>query len=266
MKDSDYHKIEAYLGGNLSETERLQFEMELEQDPELYGAFEISKAINFHLSETDTQEVTPKDQAYIYELKNFLHSSEAQDIKQKLKAGEAHFRSNQNPATKFKFVWSIAASLVLFMGIAGYLFFNTNPSNLSIYEEYYSENDLPSLVSRGDTSTSLSQGLTAFDRDDYRKAAVEFDRYLTNTLDPDPRVYLYLGASYSELNNTQKALEAFDALIASNSLDASKGLWFKALTLVKADQIPQAREVLVEITTSTSNYNYELALELLGDL
>ena len=100
----------------------------------------------------------------------------------------------------------------------------------------------------------------------YKKAEQLFSEHINKQSNFNPNVVLYLGVSNLELNNYDKALLNFEKLIQSNSIDKSKGYWYKTLTYLKMDDRNLAIKELKIIVENPSNYNYNKAKELLEKL
>jgi tetratricopeptide (TPR) repeat protein len=69
-----------------------------------------------------------------------------------------------------------------------------------------------------------------------------------------------------ELENYREAIQTFDKLRNSNTLDNHKAYWYTALVYLKQNNAENAKKVLQTLVQDTSNYNYEKAIELLKKL
>ncbi|MCH9661213.1 MAG: hypothetical protein K0U54_09910, partial [Bacteroidetes bacterium] len=109
-------------------------------------------------------------------------------------------------------------------------------------------------------------GVLAFQKEEYPEALQHFEVYKSKGLHLNDAVYLYSGMSHIALGDFESGHSDFDILIASNSLDASKGLWFKALAYLKANDTHKAKQMLLEILSDSSNFNTTKAQELFEEL
>ena len=55
-------------------------------------------------------------------------------------------------------------------------------------------------------------------------------------------------------------------MLNSNSIDSSKGMWFKALVFMKCKDIDALKAILKKISADKNNYNYNKALLVLEEL
>lgn len=170
---------------------------------------------------------------------------------------------SQNEKRRFLLV-AVSVTLVIVTSVGVYLM--NGPSSGSLYNEYYSTSDLPSLVQRNVESTTLEEATLEFEGGDFGDALVLYEKYRMETPEPRPEAYLYEGMSQLELDDFEGAVKSFDRFINSNSVDRLKGLWFKALAYLKAEDIQNARAVLSNITEDSSNFNYQKARKLLEKL
>ncbi len=264
MDDNLQYNIERYLSGAMPPDEVVDFEKLVAENPEVKKELNLFKEINQHLSgERDDYDIP--NSVYTNELRSFLRSEEAKDIQKTI----AEIGEEQTVASKRKGrsnMLMVAASVVIFLFASLGYWFLGNPSTDSLYVDYYSQEDLPSIVKRGDDSSSLEKGALAFQDGNHEEAVAYFESYKEAGGDLDPSVFLYLGVAYSKIENIEKSIENFDAIITSNSLDASKGLWFKALAYLKAGQSENAKTILEEIVSNPSHFNSNKAKELLGKL
>jgi tetratricopeptide (TPR) repeat protein len=256
-------KIENYLGGNMSAAEADDFNRQIESDPDLRAEVMLSAEINFHLSEQLSDSEIP-DNEYSRNLKTYFQSAEAKEVKAKLDKVREEYAREGVTTNRPKFYLFAAVLTFLIITTVGMFFFRGIDSS-ELYTAYYSEQDVPSVVTRGDVS-ALKEGAAAFQKKDYQTAMEFLDEYFEGNNDINPSVYIYSGVTRLELGKEMEAISEFDKLISSNSLDSSKGLWFKALAYLKMDDIAEAKKVLETITSSSSNFNYEKAKELLAKL
>ncbi|MEL6811420.1 MAG: tetratricopeptide repeat protein [Bacteroidota bacterium] len=256
-------KIEAYLGGTLSQEEITLFEEQMDQDPQLAMEVQLSRDVNLHLKGFSSTDVIP-DNEYTQKLRETLRN-EGVAIKEAVK--EAHKKyAKDTPGFRRRNFLMIAATIAILL-VGTFALFNlrgTSPEKL--YAQYYATEDLPSMIKRDDTTSALKEGVLAFQEQDYQMALSSFDAYLKSGVEIDPGVYLYQGAAHMELEAIEEALKAFDKMISSNSLDRSKGLWFKALAYLKAKETENAKSILQDIVDHPEYFNHSQAKELLEDL
>ncbi len=266
MDESRLQKIEDYLANQLSEEEARLFELEIQNDPDLAKEVALAKQVNHHLSDTIGEDSVP-DNEYTEKIREFVQSEEATKVREAIaKAGKEYA-----PAPKKGFwnnsLFRVAAIAVLFLTVAGVVYFGNNNTGPGLYAAYYSEKDVPAIIQRDETTDALENAVIKFQDENYQEALQEFEAYLSsNPENINPNVYVYTGLSHMNLGHEEESLMEFDNLINSDALDSSKGLWFKALALLNFGEKNKAKEVLEQLVSNTSNFNFELANELLGEL
>ena len=261
-KEDLYHKIESYLLDNMSDEESRNFERELENNSSLKDEFELHKQLHSHYNQENIDNEIP-DNKYTQELKVFIDSEEAKQIKEKLKIAKQKYASTQKTSKPKPYLKLVAAAIILTMiSRVGYEFLKKP----NLYNDYYSQNDLPSLVKRDNSQNELYKGLEFFNTSEFDAAIQSFEKYKTSETQIDSLMFLYLGTSYLQLDQYNNAIKNFDIISNSQLLDKSRGLWFKALTYLKVDDKENARIVLEMIIKKPSNFKYNEAIDLLNEL
>ncbi len=256
-------KIEAYISNSMSKKEMHSFEKQLENDAELKKEVELAKELNHFLK--DDMVNKHSDTELSKKINTFLKSDEASKLENKLlKVKNEYKRAQVKPKTKKYFL--VAATIVfLLISSISYFFLQQNNSK-KLFAQYYSVNDLPSVIKRGNQQDNLVQGVLKFKKLDYKEALKMFDSYKNADNDINPSVYLYAGIANMELEQYDKALSEFDKMILSNSIDRSKGLWFKALLYLKKQDETNVKITLKKIVENSGNFKFKEAKELLQNL
>jgi len=265
MNDELQLKIEQYVSGSMSELEARDFEKLMETNAELKSAVALSKQINFHLSETIDDSVVPKNE-YTEKLKSFIESEEAQELKETLQSVQMERRVPKLRSKRRRIILAAAAAVIIFLGSAIGLLFQTEQGTEQLFAQYYSTDDLPSVIRRGATNALLEKGAIAFQNENFPDALAYFKEYEASTEEPDMALYLYKGATLMELSNYYAAIEEFEMAIDSESIDATKGFWFKAMAHLKSGDVANAKYVLTDISRHVWYYNHDKAKELLEKL
>jgi len=200
-------------------------------------------------------------------LEDYLKSDGAKEIKTAIKSVNDNYVNvtSSNKKSYFSYL-AIAASIIV---LVGYFMFNSSPNNMELYAQYNDWSNLPSFTTRGDSDNKLLvSGEKAFLDSNYLKAKNYFEEFLNTSEEKNANAnaLLYYGITNIELGDFTKALESFNKLIASETLDSSKGYWYKALMYLKMDDKASAIKELKIIVTDASNYNYTVAKELLSKL
>lgn len=257
-------KIEAYLGNNLSHEACDAFEAEMENNPELREAVNLSRQLNLFLKDEQLNESAPKNQ-YAQDLKKIINSDEATAIKKNLKQLNDLYKTPEKPKRKNYLL--IAASIAIFMvSSISFLMFN-NTSTDELYASYYNETDIPSILKRNANNSKLNQGVIAFKNKNYKEATNLFNSYIkTDSSTINTSVYIYSGLSYLQQNNFEQAEQEFNKIINSNALDNIKGLWFKGLLFLKKGDKAKAKLIFEEIGKNPNGFKSKEAKEILSNL
>lgn len=136
-----------------------------------------------------------------------------------------------------------------------------------LLNQYNGWSELPSLIERGESENEyLVKGEEAFLNKEYAIAKQQFENVASEGANFNANTSLYLGISYLELNEYKSALLTFDKLINSESLDASKGHWYKGLTYLKMNKKDDAKEQFEILAKHKGYYNHETAKSILKQL
>ncbi|WP_299891034.1 tetratricopeptide repeat protein [uncultured Lacinutrix sp.] len=264
-------QIENYLNGNMNAEEIKAFEYQINENPELSDAVTINKKMRLQYGVNDWDFIKDdKSNEKLNALESLLKSNEFIEKRNAISnARDSYFKeeeaknSNSNKS-KLYYALAIAAVLVIFFGI---FLKGKSLTNLEIYSNYNNWEELPSLVSRNETNAVLlSSGEDAFISKNYKVASEKFNTYINNEDEVNPSVLLYAGISQLELENFTSALDNFQKVIESKSIDKSKGYWYKALAYLKMDDRDKAQQQLEIIIKDTSNYNYKKAKDILNKI
>ena len=264
--EKNYHdRIDSYLRNELSEEERLLFEESLRNDPNLREEYLIHRELCAQVDDScwisDAYEPNEKE---VKELEEYFRSDEAERFKSLVEKSKNDYNTQSRKDYKIKWIVPIiaAASVSIIILLQLDLF---SKSSEKLYSEYAQWNDLPSLPSRS-AGNVLSRGQFLFEQKQYDESFDLFAKYEEENKEISSPILLYLGISALELDKYQQALDSFDKLIKSESIDRSMGYWYKALTYLKMGHKGKAKAALKEIISKPSNFNYEVAKELLSEL
>ena len=89
----------------------------------------------------------------------------------------------------------------------------------------------------------------------YFKDALKDFNTIIQQFPDDLNAHFYGGLGYYNIGLNQKAIEYFDAVLETNTLTfAQEALWYKALSLINANQINDAKEILTRIIEANGFY------------
>lgn len=221
MKNFDENKIDDYLRGDLSSTEKLAIEKEMQSNPELAADIKRQQAIIEHLKVLEYRRM----------------SALVKDVHQ-----QEHSRSHLK-AKPYRFL-AVAAAILLML-TAGWWMWDNNTSQ-DLYAQYYESYDL--RFGNRSTSDVLSEAGGYYIDGNFEKAIPLFEEALRAI--PDERKASFaLGIAQMELEQWEQALPYFQQLIDSKDiLYAQNAKWYMALSLYQLGRMEEAQTLLSELS------------------
>ena len=257
--------IENYLLGNASPEEAAAVEKRMSEDIRFRESVLLQKELHASLDENDwsfAKKVAPKK---VQEYEQLFKSKETAQLQEAILQAQLNYKKDTTKSRRPWLYYLSAALIVVLITIGIVLQKEQNPQEL--YVEYYTVSDIPSLVSRGgEDDTSLIDAERYFEDGEYNKALEILTPKVATVTKNKATVLLYKGISEMELAQYEKAHTTFDQLIESDLIDAPMGLWYKALLYLKVEDSEKAKELLLQINASSSNYKYTEAKALLEEL
>jgi tetratricopeptide (TPR) repeat protein len=223
MEDNLKHLelIEAYLEGNLSEEEKVDFEVRLLVDKDLEEEFELYKKIVGGFKDIQTE-----------------------NIRQKLQAIDDEIDSNSHkPSTKFYWWAGIAAVLL------GVLFIHNfySPSNKFSKDLIPTEEGLPVLMSTN-SNLVFDNAMSQFKYGNYNLASKEFSIALKKNPTNDTTLY-FLSISFLQNGDYKESIKILNELMKQpNSKYYEKGEFYLALSYWAENRNKEALLLLNKIS------------------
>lgn len=264
--DTQYDQIASYINNEMNEAEKTAFEALLKDDNELASFVETCASLDSVYNENTWNIKSNASVAEVKALANEFRSDDVITLSETIRNIQKQDNSSttkKNKKTYFYLISSavtIAAVMTLF-----YFTFMQYLTGSEAFEEYHNWNTLPSFVEKGDVEDTPAKAEGLFEAGKYQEALAIFIENAKSTT-YDPNIHLYIGVCYVELENYPKAMQTFDELLNSNTLDNHKGYWYKALTYLKQNDAENAKKILQTLVQDANNYNYEKAKELLKKL
>jgi hypothetical protein len=248
--------IDNYLKGNLSKVEHLAFEKQMEENKELEEIVLIQRQLfAIHDFETTKNKLIGHSQKNLLYYKEQLRSKENQHLSAKIRKIGENYTKPKTSKQKSYLKYYIAASIALVF--ATIIMLNSNTSLEDYYYDNVNWNELPSYIDKGQAENDFSKGEIAFKNSEYKKAIISFSS-ITSESELYPYSLLYIGASYEQLQENDKALEIFDQLSALSDFEEnSRAYWYKLLIYAKLNDKTKAKEMQTIILENKNNYNYE---------
>ena len=261
-KQEKYHEqIELYFRGELSETERVEFEKSLSNNTELKQEFDIHNELFFHFDKPDITNLKNINSEDLKIIKSYYKSKDSKKLKSVIERVNENYKRKESAKNR-RIIYSVLSAAAIFIFII--IFYKLSlPNSQDLFVIYYDKDDLPSITSRSEVN-NLYEGQKLFEEGLYQESYQFFSEY--SRKEKKAEIQIYAGVSALQLNNYSDAIGYFDELINSESIDESMGLWFKSLTYIKMGDIKKARSILNEIIEDKSNFNYHKAKDLLVDI
>jgi len=235
MKTNDFsYFIERYNAGEMSDSEKLWFEKELEGNENLRNEVEVRKKTDEILIRQD-----------VISLRNKLSSIESVRKRREIKKPQ-----------KQMFI-SIAATVAVLVIVGSIVVFadsklSTNDIMKKYYEEYKPASGQRSVSSEKDEL--FTQGLQYFQSRDYRNAALIFSKIIESE-PKDMYATLLNGISNFEESRYNDAEKSFGTVIDDNkNLYIDQAQWYLALCYLQTDEKKRAIQLLNTISNEGGVY------------
>lgn len=255
LTEEQYELLEAYLQNELSPTDQVSFEKDIEADPELRAEVNRQREIRLGLRALGIQQALHRAQMQ-------YHDSLA------VTQPEADQQTVVRPLSTWRY-WAAAASFVLISGIGYYAYQQTDSrqADLAYTETFRADDELlkrfPSATVSPQTRKTFLDAITHYRSGNYERV-VEQLRTLPADKQTIPYKNYLLGLSY--LASKQSA-EAIPFLIRAQKTSLPelhrKAEWFLALAYVKNNQKERALPILKRISTEPAHPFQSLAQRVL---
>ncbi|MBU7577116.1 MAG: tetratricopeptide repeat protein [Flavihumibacter sp.] len=233
--------LNRYFEGSLSPEEEQAFLLALDSDPVLKEEWTFRK-----------------------ELKAGLHILQRKQDKEMLRKWDAE-RKSVNP---FKKLLAVAAMLAVIALI--YWIYSTQQQSDNLYAHYFQA--YPNVIRptvRGETADTLNstllQAFQLYEEGRYKDAGSLFQQaYQYNRED---YTLFYAAICQMENGNLREAIQQFEAITWKNDAYALKSWadWYRALAYLKLGEVPEAKELLSQLSRENHAAS-SLAIKLLGEL
>lgn len=230
MNEEHYILFDQYLTNELSAEERINFEKQLSDNPEMAEAFEIFKELNLHLDA------------------KFGIANELNAFKQNVKAiSKKNLKTKSAKVVTFRpWQYLAAASVAIMFGL--FLFQTTNPS----FEDY-NEPENAYFTERGDVNANLKKAEEEFNKKNYREAIPYFEAVLKDNKSAE--IQYFYAISLLEDNQIQKAETNLLQLKSGTSIYKEKAVWYLALSKLKQKEYESCKKILLTISDDFEDYD-----------
>ncbi|MEM9829023.1 MAG: tetratricopeptide repeat protein [Bacteroidota bacterium] len=233
MDEKLFEKMEDYIHGNLSVTEREQFEADMATDEQLREEVELHRQLIFSVETESLRQLLDQ----IHE-KNF--ESEAQVVSM--------------PRRRSFFPMAIAASVALLI-LAGWWIFNLQTSSPeSVYAAYFTPAEgLPTTLGYS-TNTDFAEGMVSYKLEEYTEAL----EYWQPLLEVDPTndtLNYYVGVTFLANEQPDSAIDYLTTVVSGEqSSFRTPAQWYLALAYLKTDEQEQAKPLLEDLANRDNSY------------
>lgn len=243
----DMELIQGYLDQSLTENERHEVEYRLKEETNLRNLY------------TETRQ--------LIEGIRYAHLQKKLEQLRELEAVLPEELSPREKSISFFVPLSIAASIVVIIGVWFFGFRDPRPLNEKLFAQSFETFDSPgSGLTRSEDSnnqTFRAQAYAAYDNGDYQHAIILFKKALQSEKD-DPILHLCLGNAYLATNELELAEQTFRHVLQEHEDLVTQSTWYLALTYLRQGNIERTKSTLWEISKS-STYG-EKARKLLKEL
>ncbi len=229
--------IEKYLQGHLAPEERSAFERQLHSDPLL-----AKKTSTYR--DSFSRKISNK------------HNKLRRGL---LAVGRksSHLSHNIAALHKKKTVVKVIGIITLLSicVVSTFFIFDKTTDNAALFTRYYNES-ISSHPLLSDRSHEETYGITHYQNRDFQRAIPALEKEIIAS-PGDARLYLYLGLSYLESDNDEKALLNFQkAEKVAESKIRDSAIWYLALTEIKLNHTNEAKQNLLELANKAEPNPY----------
>lgn len=273
MENNEYiERIHQYLSNALSAEERLAFETELSNNPQLANDLLLERKLlaGIRLSGDDALRKSIADAEKRLEAQQFFHQSKVVSI-------------NAAKSTKsfaMRKVMSFAAAAIVLIGLVYWGFFREKAAEVDTYEifaaNFKPEKSLVKDLLGGEgllpadslTKDSLKAALALYDAGKYQEATVALDSILVHHPTNDTAQF-YLGMGHLNVERYARAVEILEP-IAQNDSSSFKltAMWYLGLCYFKVDGgYAKAEEIFTALANNPDSKDRQSAqgiLQMIG--
>lgn len=252
--EPDIDKIEAYLTGNLTDTDRQAFEAEIAGDPilaEEVDALRLAReAVELSISDSLRAQF-----------------QEWQEVEASGSKTEEAKVVQLAPRRNLRRVLSIAASVLFILALGSFWYANDQFANDALAMGYYQELSIDG-PNRGGDDTAMTRAINDLKNEAYSEA----DTYFRSVQQGDAQYYdarYYLAHSLYRQGETAEALEILNLLDNGINPNLQENAdWLKVLIYLDQEQTenPDFRSILSEMVDDSGHSYHQDAVELVRKL
>jgi hypothetical protein len=236
MNEEHFLEFDEYLQGEMAAADKLAFEQQLKDQPDLATAFETYKELQLHLEN------------------KFGQADELKAFKKNLKGiSKSHFKKSKPKVVAFKpWYYGVAASVAILIG----LFFMNQNSDPAF--EDYNQPETAFFTERGEANDNLKAAQDAYNGKHYKTSIPLFEAILKTNKSAE--IQYFYGVALLEDNRITDAEGVFDTLKTGNSIYKNKAIWSLALCKLKQKDYNSCKELLLTIPDDYEGNDQVIAL------
>lgn len=235
-------EIDQYINDELSEENLATFEAELLSNPDLAAELGLYKEIDKAIQETGVMDLREK----------------LGNISRDINRGEKQKRSFAAKINSSRVaIATIAASLILLLGITGLVKRNSVSSDTQLYSQFFQPYQTTGIFRSGDAliDSKLTKALYKFNAEDYQSAIDLFSEVLSIDQN-NPVSNFYSGMAYQETGKFNQALAAYGKVVQDrDNLFIEQAQWYIGLCYLQTDNRKKAYRQFKKIANSESFYS-----------
>lgn len=243
-----FQEIENYLLDRMSEEEQKAFEAEMSQNLELRRKVDSYREI----------------------IEGIRLVGESRTI-DKISQWEKSLASTPSGSSKRILIsrtqwYGIAAAIALIACLSFFLLIPGKPKYEALFDKFYSiqENDI-SIMGSEDKAEALRDGLKAYDRRDFKKAAQHLEDFLKKY--PDSlHIRFFYALANMELGEYDEAVQSLIPISEDPHSLRERAQWYEALGNLRQNNIERTQEILEIITSDSDHSYYKIAKALSEEL
>ncbi|QNK77227.1 tetratricopeptide repeat protein [Winogradskyella undariae] len=237
MEEQDYIQFEAYVSGEMSKNELLDFENRLQIDSKFNEAFQIYKDLSSHLKHEVTNEQEISDfKANLDVVSSMYFNKHEVDPPIEDVTEKSNF-----------YKYAAAASVIVLLG-----FFVFNPFSDPTYEDY-NDFDSISLMTRSAGDKITIEAEESFNAKNYKDALTAFNIILEDDF-ANLEIQLYKSIALIETNQFKEGDVLLLKIINGSSAYRDNAKWILALSYLKQEKNAASIEVLKTIPEDAEYY------------
>ena len=189
-----------------------------------------------------------KDLEFEKGLKKAIATENRKEQKEYLRSLEASIDTPEPSSRKFN--WSIAASILVILGLSSFFFlFNQSPSIDELYNSYFSpyENVIEPIVRNQVNLSKRAEVFALYEQGEYQKAIEGFDALILQDSLSFYTVSFYKANAHLKLNEFDEAKYLLQLVVDQDKEWRKESLWYLALISIKLNDTDTALAYLQKL-------------------